>query len=169
MATYRLPILAWSCLPDSNGSTYFEPASLNFGTNDLYPHMLIAFADQAAKEGLSGSFVVPQNYVGTANIVPVWSTTATSGDVVWDFEYTAVGGDAAESLDPAANQEAVTGTDTAGGTARRRQELSIALTAGNLAAGDTVLFSFFRDGVNAADTLAATAYLFELFFEYADA
>lgn len=169
MSTFRLPILAWSTLPDSNASTYFEPSNLNFGTNGLYPHLLLSFNDQANREGISGSFVVPQNYVGSAKIVPVWATTATSGVVVWDFDYTAVGGDSAESLDPAANQEAVTGSDTASGTSRRRQELSISLTSANLAAGDTVLFNFYRDGADAADTLAASAFLFELFFEYADA
>jgi hypothetical protein len=169
MATLRQPILNYSVLPDANGNTYFEPASVAFGDSDLYKHLVLAFTSQSDRQGIAGKFVVPANYAGNARIVVVWSTTTTAGDVVWDFDYTAVGGDAAESLDPAADQEAATVTDTAGPTARSRQECQIALTAGNLAADDEVLFEFFRDAADAADTLAASAWVFSLLFQYTDA
>jgi hypothetical protein len=169
VATHRLPIInAWT-KPDNNGDTYFEPMAINFGSNDRYDHMLLAFTSQSAKRGIAGKFTVPKNYVGSAKIIIAWSTTATSGDVDWEINYTAVGGDSAESLDPAADQEAPADvTDTASGTARRRQECEISLTSGNLAADDEVLFNFYRDAAAAGDTLAATAYLFGLFFQYAD-
>lgn len=169
MATYRLPILNSATKPDNNGNTYPDPLAVNFSpTNKRYDVMLTAFTSQSARQGIAGKFAVPKNYVGTAKIVVVWSTTATSGDVVWDFDYTAVGGDTTETLDPSTDQESVTGTDSAAATARRKQDLSINLTSANLAVDDQVLFNFFRDGADAADTLAATAYLFDLFFEYAD-
>lgn len=170
MATHRVSIINAYTKPDNNGNTVFEPAALNFGANDRYQHMLIAFKSQTLKEGIGGKFTVPKNYVGTAKIIIVWSTTATAGDVDWEFGYTAVSGDAAETLDPSTDQEVpADATDTAAGTARFKQEISIALTSGNLAADDEVLFNFYRDAAAAGDTLAATAYLFALLFEYVDA
>jgi hypothetical protein len=147
MTTFRLPIINGYTKPDNNGNTYFEPAAINFGSNDRYDHMLLAFTSQSAKQGIAGKFTVPKNYVGTAKIIIVWATTATSGDVAWNVAYTSVGGDGAESLDPSADQEAPSNvTDTASGTARRRMETSITLTSANLAADDEVLFNFTRDG-----------------------
>ena len=170
MSTHRISILNSFTKPDNNGNTIFEPAAVNFGASDRYDHMLLAFKSQAAKEGISGKFTVPKNYIGSAKIVIVWATTATAGDVDWEVNYTAVGGDAAESLDPAADQETPADvTDTASATARRRQECEIGLTSANLAVDDEVLFNFYRDAAAAGDTLAATAYLFALLFEYADA
>lgn len=168
MATHRVSIVGAMALPDTSGAAYFEPASI-LNANDLYNHMLAVFTDSGAKNVIGGRFNVPKNYVGTPKIIVVWETSATSGDVVWDFDYTAVGGDAAESLDPAAHQESGTVTDTASGTARRRQEASMDLTAGNLAADDTVLFGLGRDGASGSDTLAASAYVVDVLFQYADA
>lgn len=169
MATKRVPILGPMSVPDSSGGVYFEPASANFGSNDLYPHLVLVFANSNAREGIRGLFSVPQDYVDTANIVVVWSTTATTGSAVFDFDYAAIGGDASESLDPAADDESATVTDAASGTARQRQEATIAVTDGNLAAGDSVLFELFRESDNVSDDLAASAYVFGVFFEYNDA
>lgn len=167
MATHRIPIINAFMVPKAN--CIAEPSSKNFSpTNKRYEHELIAFVSQTLRHGFAGKFTVPKNFVGTAKLAVVWSTTATSGDVVWDWDYRAVGGDSAESLDPSTDQESVTGTDTASGTARQRQELLISLTSANFAVDDEVLFNFFRDAADAADTLAATAYLMSLFFEYAD-
>lgn len=165
MATIRLPIINAHSLPDTSGGVYFG-ASSAADTNDVYVHSHLVFSSQSAKQGVSGKFTVPKNFVDTAKVVVVWRTSATSGDVVWDFDYTAVGGDNAESMDPAAHQESVTVTDTAGGAALRRMECSVALTDANLAVDDEVLFVFSRDAVDAADTLAATAYVEAIFFEY---
>jgi hypothetical protein len=116
-----------------------------------------------------GRFRVPKNYVGTAKIVFEWSATLTTGDVVFDFDYNAVGGNDTESLDPSAWQESVSVTDTAPGTARRKLAAEVSLTSTNLAVDDIVDFFIGRDGAAAADTMAGRAYLFEATFEYADA
>jgi hypothetical protein len=167
--THRIPILNAHTLPDANGTVIFEPSSLNLDANDRYPHLVIAFTSQSAKHGFGGKFTVPKNYVGSAKVVAVWRTTATSGDVAFAVAYTAVGGDATESMDPNTDQEAPSNvTDTASATARRRQEVTITLTSGNLAVDDEVLFNFYRDGADGADTLAATAWLENLLFEYSD-
>jgi hypothetical protein len=48
-------------------------------------------------------------------------------------------------------------------------EISIALTDSNFTADDTVEFALFRDQVDAGDTMAGAALLFDLLFEYDDA
>jgi hypothetical protein len=169
MATFVMPIVNAACKPDNNGDTYFEPANVNLLANDFYDRVVMAFASQSARRGFSGAFRVPANYVGTPKIVGKWLTTATSGDVVFDFDYRAVADN--ESGDPTTDQESVSVTETADGTARDENAFELALTAANLAPGDLVLFSFVRDAADAADTLAATAWVeaADLGFQYADA
>jgi len=170
MATFRLPILGWATAPDTSGNVFFEPFSIK-ATNDLWGSQLVCvFNDTATRIGLEGRFAVPKNYVGSPAVVVVWSSTGTGAfDVEWDFDYQAVGGDDAESLDQTPAQETVNVNDTAPSAIWERMEASLSLTAGNFAVDDTVLFELFRDGTDAGDTIAAAVVLFELFFQYADA
>ena len=87
----------------------------------------------------------------------------------WDFDYRAVGGNDAESLDQSGTQEAVNANDTAPDNAHERMEITIALTDGNFAADDTVQFSLFRDGTDGGDTMSAIAIVHDVLFEYNDA
>lgn len=172
MATHRTPILGFATRPDDTGEVFFEPADLNFGSNDLARQFLLALGNALAaqptvKHGVYGSFEVPKNYVGTAAIGIIWAATLTSGDVVFDFDYRAITDD--ESLDPATWQESVTATKTVDATARERDTVTINLTSTNLAVDDTVEFFIGRDGADGADTMAGRAYLFGAFFQYADA
>lgn len=168
MATHRIPILGVATNPDTSGEVYQEQVDQHL-TNDLYDFLVWVFADGSTRTGLYGSFHVPQNYVGTANLVVVWTTAATSGDVEWDFDYAAEGGNDVESMDPSANDESVNSNDTAPSATLERMEISISLTDGNFAAGDNVQFGFFRDKSDAGDTIADEALLIGLYFEYADA
>jgi len=167
MATRILSIINAFTNPDVNGDTYFEPSSIALNANDRYPHHVITFASQAARRGIYGKFRVPNDYVGSADLIIEWTTTATSGDVVFDFDYTAIA--VGESLDPSADQETASVTDTADATARDRNAATIAITDANLVAGDEVQFYFVRDAADAADTLAASAYVIGLYLQYADA
>ena len=173
MATHRIPILGFSTRPDDTGECFFEPADLNFGANDFARQFVLALGSALAaaptvKHGVYGAFRVPKNYIGTAKVIIEWSMTVVAGDVVFDFDYNAVGGNDVESLDPAAWQESVTVTDTASGTARRKMTAEVALTSGNLAIDDLVEFFIGRDGADGADTMAGRAYIFEATFEYVD-
>ena len=168
MASHRIPILGWSTVPDTSGDVFFEPYTIK-ATNDVWGKLVGIFNNTSTRIGLRGSFNVPKNYVNTANLIVVWTSTATTGDVEWDFDYRAVGGNDTESLDQAGTQESVNANDTAPSATDRRMEISIALTDGNFAADDTVLFELFRDGTDAGDTLAAAVQLHDLYFEYADA
>lgn len=168
MATHRIPILGWGSVPDTSGDVFFEPYTTK-ATNDVWGRLVAIFNDTAARDGLRGGFTVPKNYVGSANLIIVWTATATSGDVEWDFDYRAVGGNDSESLDQAGTQESVNSNDTAPSAVNERMEISIALTDGNFAADDEVTFELFRDGTDAGDTMAAAAIVFQVLFEYADA
>lgn len=168
MATHRMSILGANTVPDTSGNVFFEPYDVK-ATNDVWDLLVCVFNDTATRIGLRGAFNVPKNYVGTASIIVVWTSTATTNNVVWDFDYRAVGGNDTESLDQAGTQEAVTVTDAAPTAAHRRLEASMALTSANLAADDTVLFELFRDGVNASDTMAAAALVFDVLLQFNDA
>lgn len=168
MATHRIPILGFNTVPDASGNVFLEPYSIK-ATNDVWRHLHFIFNDTSTRDLLYGLFNVPKNYVGTASLIIVWTSTATTGDVVWDFDYRTVAGNDTTSLDQAGTEEAVTVTDTAPGATDRRLEVSISLTSANLAADETVEFLFGRDGASGSDTMAAAAQLVGLFFQYADA
>lgn len=168
MATRRIPILGFATVPDTSGNVFLEPYTIK-ATNDVWGYLVWIFKDSSTRIGIRGNFNVPQSYVNTANLIVVWTTTATSGDVEWDFDYRAVGGNDAESLDQSGTQETVNANDTAPSATDERMEISISLTDGNFAAGDTVQFEFFRDGTDGGDTLSAAVQLHGLLFEYADA
>lgn len=166
MATHRIPILS-SAKPDGSGDVFFEPYSVK-ATNDQWDPLVLVFNDTSARDAIYGTFDVPQNYSSSADIVVVWTTTATTGDVEFDFDYRAVGGDDAESLDQTGTQESVNVADTAPSAAHERMAATLSLTDGNLAAGDTVEFLLARDGADAGDTISAAVVVFGAYFEYSD-
>lgn len=168
MATHRIPILGAASFPtDTAGNVFFEPYSIK-ATNDVWKRLVCVFNDTATRIGLAGGFTVPKNYAGGAKIIVVWTSTATSGNCRWEFDYRTVAGDDSASLDQAGTEESAGVTDAAPTAAHNRLEASISLTAGNLSGDEEVEFELFRDGADAADTMAAAALLFSLMFEYVD-
>ncbi len=170
MATFRMSIMG-ALAPDSTGNAFFEPYAIK-ASNDTFQHLVAILNDAASDCGFYGTFNVPKNYVGTAKIIPVWTSTATSGNAEFGFAYRAIGGDDAESLDQASFQEGpLYVQDAAPSASHERNTPSISLTSANLAADDTVEFYFFRDNnsTGGADDMAAAVILHDLIFEYADA
>jgi hypothetical protein len=175
MATHGISILGHATIPDASGKVWQEPYSL-LATNDVWKHLVFRFDEDGANNaqistrvGIYGVFVVPNNYVGTAAIVPMWTSTVTSGNCVFDFDYRAISGDDTESLDQSGTQESVSVTDAAPSAAHERNTPSMSLTSANLAAGDLVEFYFVVDGTDGNDTLAGARLLHDLVFSYADA
>lgn len=166
MATFRLPILGPGTKPDNSGDVFFEPYSIK-ATNDVWDRLVAVFNDSGTRIGIAGGFQVPQNYVGTANLIVEWTSTATTGDIEWDFDYRSVA--AGESFDQSGTQESVNSNDAAPASVNLRQSLSISLTDSNFAVGDEVEFEHFRDGTDGGDGMSAAGLLFGLYFEYADA
>lgn len=165
MATYLLPILG-GAIPDLSGDVFPEPLSIK-ASNDQYGIFVWVFNDTSVRDGLSGSFTVPNNYDSAANLVVYWLTTAITGDVEIDFDYTSIA--VGENFDPSANQEAVNNNDTANGTTLFLNSVTISLTDGNFVAGDIVQFELFRDGTDGGDTIAAAIMITAAYFQYDDA
>ena len=167
MATQRIPILGSGTFPDNSGEVFQEPYTIT-ATNDTWDPMVWVFTDGSTRTGLYGTFEVPTAYVDTANLIVVWTSTATAGSVEWDFDYRVVTGSDATSLDQATAQESVNDSDTAPSAAHERMVKSIALTDGNVSANSTVEFFLARDKSDAGDDMAAKAILFSALFEFND-
>lgn len=170
MATHRTPILGAATLPDNSGNVWPEPASVSQPTNKRYTQLVWRFKDTGTKDALGGRFVVPQNYVGTTapKMYVYWTSTGVTGNVEWDVAYAVVRGDNANSVDPAADTEAVSVTQAAPGTSQYLRQASVALTGSNLQPGDLVEFSLARNGASGSDTMAADAIVYGVLFEYSD-
>lgn len=168
MATHRLfiPAIAFTPDPATAGNVYPKPSSID-DANDFFPHEILAFKDSGTKIGASATFLIPDNYVGTPKLQIIWKANATSGAAVWDVDFSAVA--VGESLDPAAAAESETVTTTTDATAFDRNESEVTPTGTTFAVEDLVLLKVSRDGVDAADTLAAEALFEGVAFEYADA
>lgn len=168
MATHQISMLGM-IQPDNTGRCWIEPYDV-FATNDVWKHPVIRLVNPASAEvhGFYGSFTVPQNYVGTAAVIPVWTTTATTGNARFRFTYRTVGGDDTTSLDQTGNEQQLSVTDAAPGAAHRRMTPTISPTAANFAAGETVEYLFERLDDTGVDTIAADVVIHDLLFQYVD-
>lgn len=167
MTNRYVDMLGWQTKVN-NANVFLEPYTVK-ATNDAWKHFNLVFKDTSTLDTLFGVFSVPAGYVGAPKVRVVWTTTATSGNVVWVCNYRAVGGTDSESLDQTTAQESATVTSAAPGAANRRMVSEITLTAGNFAEGDTVEFEFGRNGASGSDTIAAAVTVHELHFSYSDA
>ncbi len=165
MATHRINILAGiSVLPDSSGGVFPQPYDI-VDTAAVISPMVLTFNDSSAVEGVRGSFRIPENYVGTANLSLVFTADATSGNVTFDWSVLTRSG--TEDMGAAATRTSETVTKDGPTTAFQRIEADLSLTDGDYVAGDESLFELFRDSVT--DTMAAPMVLFSAHFEYSDA
>lgn len=165
MATHRISIGTWALLPDTSGNTWLEPAALT-QTNDRYAQLVMRFKDTATKDSIGFRFQVPQNFVSAPKFYVCWTTTATTGNAIWNVDYSSAGQTA--SLDPSADEEALTVTTAAPGASQTGVQSFMSATAGNFATGDIVQGKLSRNGAG-SDTIAADLVAYDFFFEYADA
>lgn len=163
MATDSLSILGFGVQP-------YDPVGIeltsNYLTTGRYGGNAVIFPFGSTRDRLSGSFIVPDNYASGANLVIIWSSSVIVNDVEFDFEYAADGGDDAESVDPSADDESVNLNDTAGSAVWERMRLVISLTDSNFAIGDLVQYNFYRDQVDAGDTITVEVVVHDIRFEY---
>ena len=80
MATHRISILNAHTIPDTSGNVFFEPYTVK-ASNDVWAHLVCIFNDTATRDALYVTFRVPKNYVGSANLIPVWTSTALTAVV----------------------------------------------------------------------------------------
>jgi len=167
MATKRISMLNHNTMPGVDGNVFSEPFFVK-ATNDVWKQNIWVFKDVASRMPLHGGFAVPKDYMGSAVTVLVWSSATITGNLVWDFDYIAVGGDDSESLDNGSATETLTVTDAAPSTLWYKLETTIALASAGIVADDEFEWILYRDGVNASDTHADDAILFNLLFQYSD-
>lgn len=168
MTVHRMSVLGAATLPDASGNVWPEPASLT-QTNDRYPQLVWRFKDTATKDSLGIRFAVPKTYVGSTTapkLIVVWTTTATSGNAIWTFDYSSAASTA--SLDPSADEENLTVTTAAPASSQTGKESALTFTGADLAAGDILQGKLSRNGAG-SDTIAADLVVYDILFEWADA
>ncbi len=167
MATHELPL---SYVPDNSGGVFDAPAenAMTLGTAVLgtLPVTTI-LAPTGADIGVYGSFVVPQNYVGTPVLV-LRGAIAEAANVL-GFGCQQLGVDDSETIDAALEAEDTASVSTwTGYAAEDLIEVTITLTpAAAYQAGDVVLYFVYRD--DSVDTQTGEFHLLDLSFRYADA
>lgn len=165
MATRRIYFGA-TLAPDTSGNVFWQPASI-LDSNDQAPTLpVLIFKDTATKDKAYCVIPVPKEYVGSAKFGVVWKSTGTSGNVVWNIDYRSIAD--GETLDPSSWQESLAITDAVKGTTNQMNDANVSATSANLAVDDLLIISIARDGTSGSDTLAASAQLYEAYFEFAD-
>ncbi len=164
MATLQLDIT--DGFRPSNANVWWEPYSAKDAGAILDP-LVLTYSNSSTKDGANNSFVVPQNYVGTAQLIVLWNVNATTGDAIFDLSY--LNRTDAEDMGAAAQSTTDTVTLTTDGTAFNLNTSTMTLTASDFVAGDISMVELFRDTANASDTLAADLMVHKIIFQYADA
>lgn len=172
MATAYLPLPASSFQPLDGSAGNEAPAAdyvQSSGTAPAPRSLRWAF-DDTANEHLCIVFRMPGNYASAPVLKIDWYAAATSGDVVWCAELSAI------SESDAATPENKTGDsinavdDTVDGTTKELNQCSISISnADSVAAGDLVMLVLYRDAEDASgntDTLSGDAYLLGALLEY---
>lgn len=167
MATHRLPIMGQGLMPDSTGECFWQPVDVAMtlatfaGSNGI-----MSLKDPSADTGFYGSFVVPQNYVGTAKftVAGILDFT-TGGNLQLGVEYLSLTDN--EAMDAAYTDDDTFTIDSTGYTTEDIAIASVTVTAGDFTAGDVVQYFFRREFTS--DTHVGDFHVTGLYFEYNDA
>lgn len=127
---------------------------------------VLDFADTSGGFSAQVTTQLPTDFTGAMDATITWTTTATSGNAVWQVS-TACTDTAASATDDPSFNTASTVTTAAPGTANRVQTSTITgVTATGCAAGNLLHIKVFRDGNHGSDTLSATARMIGLEWTY---
>lgn len=168
MATLELPLLG-KLLPDGSASVYPSTLSQELSlTNAKAAPVMVVLAPSGSDIGLEGSFVLPQNYVGTPKLVVRGVLDGTPANVL-GFGCQQVAIDDTEAADVAYEAEDTASISSWTGYADEDLfELVITLTpTATYAAGKTVWLKVYRD--DSVDTTTFSVLLTDVSFQYADA
>jgi hypothetical protein len=170
MSTHQLTIVKGSggAMPDTSGDIY--PSTLNAEltmANAKYQEVMVMEYPTGSDIGFSCLFTIPQNYVGTPELV-IKGVLDGSPSNVLAFGAQQLSRDDSESVDTAYETEDLASNSTWTGYADEEMyEEVITLTPGSAyTAGDTILIWFFRD--DNVDTTTFNFLLTELIFQYSD-
>jgi hypothetical protein len=163
MATKRISIFG-AISPGTSGNVWPEPASIT-QTNDRYAGQpVLRFKDTGTKDTAAFRFLMPDDFVSAPVFRVIWTSTATSGAVVWTVDYNCAGETA--TMDPSADDENLSVTSTAPGTSQLGIAATVNATAANFAANQLVQGNLARNGASGSDTMAADAVVYDVQLEY---
>lgn len=160
MATFEIPILLDT--PDAAGAAQLEAGSLDGLANRNRNVRAFPVSVDSSWEGAAR---VPQNYQSAGAVVVTAIANATTGAVRWAVSSAVAAAGASEDgawVDEAAQTVVVPAT------AKIRFDTSFVLTSVPVA-GATLNVKVTRNGLNAGDTLAVRALLWECIFRYTGA
>lgn len=168
MASSYMPLFGAGVTPDTTGNAFFENASVKL-SQDLTRHQVLILNDDAADCGIDGSGFVPYiSSIVTAQLVVYWQISVIANDIELEFSYRAIA--SGEDGDPAAFQQTgvSTGAVTVPGTTFYITRTTLALTAGNFAVNDLVIFNMIRDNDGGNDDAAADLIIPMAYLEFID-
>lgn len=151
----------------SDGASWAAPTIAQVATAGDTPGIYTYSFDASSPEDLSGSIILPTDYVAAGGITPrvMWSpsTTNTTGYVSWGLQYKCV----AAAGTWAAPTTATTVQTKPGGTALVGKTSTFAAISGSgLAEGSQCLFRLYRDADAATDAFTGEAFLGSVCFRY---
>lgn len=169
MATHRISIIAHGTVPDTTGECYLAPIDVEITTLATFPgsNLVFVLKDPTADTGFYGSFMVPENYVGTAKIGVVGVLDGTPSTTSVDFEWSYLSLTDNEAMDAAYTENVTWDTGNTSGWAN--EDIVIVEgtpTSGNFAAGDIVQYYFKRDF--GTDDFVGDFHVLDVYFEYSD-
>ena len=168
MATFRIPMFGPGLRLNDVGNVRFETMQstvFNGGTNDEF---VAVFPDSDADDKLFGSFKIPENFVGSPNLIVPWTANTTSNNVVIRHVVYAIAD--GEDIDPVSATGSGSNTNAAPAVAGQLQS-SVRALSGSYAANDIVRVEIGRNSGNAADTMEGIdVFMFyaSIMFRYAD-
>ncbi len=168
MATFEMPILGASFMPDTSGDIYPSKISAELTMTNAKDQTCVMMEYPTGSDiGFSVSFTIPQNYAGTPVLVIKGVIDGTPANVL-AFGAQQLGRDDNELVDTAYETEDLAENNTwTDYVDEDMYEETLALTpASAYAAGDTVFLWFFRD--DDQDTTTFNFLLTDLLFQYAD-
>jgi len=172
MATGYIPLPATSFQPLDNSAGNEAPALDYVQSSGAAPAPRSARwgFDDTANEHVCLVMRMPGNYASDPVLKLDWYAAATSGDVVWCAEVSAITESDAATPEDKTGDTVNAVDDTVDGTTKELNQCSITLTnADSVAAGDLVMLVLYRDPEDASgntDTLVGDAYLLGASLEY---
>lgn len=123
------------------------------------------FANGANALTAQSFFRLPTGWTGNIDAIVTWSSSTTTGNVVWQLAIACAGD--ADADDPAFTDDAFT-ADATKGTANQLNDTAsnTITTTGTCAAGDIAHLRIKRDPANGSDTMAGTARLLNVHLTY---
>ncbi len=167
MATHRVPMLGFQTMPDSSGSVWFEPTSVDL-SNESFSYIVLKYEESPSDITCYGAFNIPQNYASGGSAVVVWNCNPTTGDADFGLRWRSVGGSAGALSLVQAIQGSATSLDVAPSSASGRVETKITITAADISAGSTLQFGVSRATTGTDAAVAGPIYVHGVLFEYED-